>query len=68
MADNQFLASFLKARMALMNESGPSKKGDTVKEDKKVMSLSTIIEDCPPKAKVLEYLRMRIEELEEDDF
>jgi hypothetical protein len=30
------------------------------------LSINTIIEDCPPKAKVLEYLRHRIEELEED--
>lgn len=67
--DNAFLRNFLKARNT--TQSGVKKTGDSTstipleKQETKI-SINTIIEDCPSKAKVLEYLRHRIEELEED--
>jgi hypothetical protein len=72
--DNGFLRSFLKAR-ASMNTSGSSapakgSSGSTIplmEEEHKGITLITIIEESPPKAKVLEYLRSRIMELEADD-
>lgn len=69
--DNTFLANFLRSRQALTSEK--KKPADTDKviagkeEVKGGITLMTIIEDCPPKSKVLEYLRHRIDELEADD-
>lgn len=71
--DNAFLRNFLKAREAMTAEaSKPKAKGSSDKvikleEPEKGVSLMTIIEDCPPKAKVLEYLRRRIEEIEAEE-
>jgi hypothetical protein len=73
--DNAFLRHFLQGRQALANASEKDKKKGssestipTAKEEqKKGVTYASIIEDCPPKAKVLEYIRGRIEELEEDD-
>lgn len=63
--DNAFLASFLKARQTMLVDTG--KKVES-KPAAATVTLQTIVDDCPPKAKVLEYLRQRIAELEEDDF
>lgn len=46
---------------------------DTGKKSEKkpaeaTVTLQTIVDDCPGKAKVLEYLKQRIAELEEDEF
>jgi len=73
--DNAFLRHFLQGRQALATASEKDKKkgssGSTIpiekEEQKKGVTYASIIEDCPPKAKVLEYIRGRIEELEEDD-
>ena len=67
--DNSFLRNFIKVRN--IAQSGEKKKGDPDKvipleKQETKISINTIIEDCPPKAKVMEYLRHRIEELEED--
>lgn len=73
--DNGFLRSFLKARAA-MNTSAPApaaKKGASEStiplggDEPSGITLATIIEESPPKAKVLEFLRKRILELEADD-
>lgn len=71
--DNAFLRNFLKAREAQTT----SEKKKSADSDKTTIglpesasggiTLATIIEDCPPKSKVLEYLRRRIDELEADD-
>ncbi len=67
MEANKFLQNFLKAREAMTaSDAKPSAKASSKPESAKI-SLITIIEDCPPKSKVLEYLRQRIEELEEDE-
>jgi len=67
--DNAFLASFLKARAALANDVASSKSKTTPDKPRKItMTMASIIEECPPKSKVLEYLRKRIEEMEDDDF
>jgi hypothetical protein len=65
--DNRFLNNFLKGRQALANdmESASKPKNDT--PAKKGMSIATIIEDKPPKSKVLEYFRKRIEEIEDSE-
>ena len=68
--DNSFLRNFIKARNTTQ-ASGTKKTGDPDKvipleKQETKISINTIIEDCPPKAKVMEYLRHRIEELEED--
>lgn len=69
--DNAFLRNFLKAREAQTSEKKKSPDTDKViagsGESKKGITLLTIIEDTPPKSKVLEYLRHRIDELEADD-
>jgi hypothetical protein len=66
--DNRFLNNFLKGRQSLANDmesaSKPSKAG---KPPKTTISVATIIEDKPPKSKVMEYFRKRIEELEDSD-
>jgi hypothetical protein len=75
--DNGFLRNFLKARAA-MNTSAPvpaakASKGaseSTISleaDEPSGITLATIIEESPPKAKVLEFLRKRILELEADD-
>jgi hypothetical protein len=68
--DNAFLRSFLKARETMTSEKKKSADTDKVivgEEKKGGITMMTIIEDCPPKSKVLEYFRKRIEELEADD-
>jgi hypothetical protein len=71
--DNSFLRSFLKAREAMASGSETKRKGDPdkviIREEKsdKGITLMSIIEECPPKAKILEYLRKRIEEIEAED-
>ena len=74
--DNAFLRHFLQGRQALATASDRDKKKSggsestipiAKEEQKKGVTYASIIEDCPPKAKVLEYIRGRIEELEEDD-
>jgi hypothetical protein len=75
--DNGFLRSFLKARAA-MNTSAPAPTPKASKgasestiplggDEPSGITLATIIEESPPKAKVLEFLRKRILELEADD-
>ena len=66
--DNRFLNQFLKGRQALANdmESASKPKHDAPASHKGI-TMATIIEDCPPKSKVLEYFRKRIEELEDSD-
>lgn len=66
--DNAFLASFLKARQTMLVDTGNTSKKVESKPAAATITLQTIVDDCPPKAKVLEYLRQRIAELEEDDF
>ena len=68
--DNSFLRNFIKARNTTQ-ASGAKKTGNPDKvipleKQETKISINTIIEDCPSKAKVMEYLRHRIEELEED--
>jgi len=63
--DNAFLASFLKARQSMLVDTG--KKSES-KPAAATVTLQTIVDDCPGKAKVLEYLKQRIAELEEDEF
>ena len=65
--DNRFLSQFLKSRHALANDSAskPSRSEPAGKKPK--MSVATIIEDMPHKSKVLEYLRERIQEIEDSD-
>jgi hypothetical protein len=63
--DNAFLASFLKARQSMLVDTG--KKTES-KPATATVTLQTIVDDCPGKAKVLEYLKQRIAELEEDEF
>jgi hypothetical protein len=66
MEHNKFLQQFLKARESMTAaQTKPSAKAKASENPK--TTLITIIEDCPPKSKVLEYLRQRIEELEEDE-
>lgn len=64
--ENRFLADFLKSRKALANDSmaTPSKPS---KAPTNTTSMATIIESKPPKSKVMEYFRKRIEELEDSD-
>lgn len=65
--DNRFLANFLKGRQALANDvaSKPSKASTPPKT---TISVATIIEDKPPKSKVMEYFRQRIAALEDSDY
>ena len=69
--DNSFLRNFIKARNTTQASGDKKKTSDSTstipleKQETKI-SINTIIEDCPSKAKVMEYLRHRIEELEED--
>ena len=72
--DNSFLRNFIKARNTTQASGDKKKTSDSLsststipleKQETKI-SINTIIEDCPSKAKVMEYLRHRIEELEED--
>jgi len=64
--DNAFLTSFLKARQSMLVDTG--KKSSEKKPAEATVTLQTIVDDCPGKAKVLEYLKQRIAELEEDEF
>ena len=65
--DNRFLNQFLKGRQALANNMESASKPKSSTPAKKGMSISTIIEDKPPKSKVLEYFRKRIEEIEDSE-
>jgi hypothetical protein len=65
--DNRFLSQFLKSRHALANDSASKPSRSAEPKPKPKMSVATIIEDKPHKSKVLEYLRERIEEIEQDD-
>jgi hypothetical protein len=64
--DNRFLSNFLKMRSSLANDSA-SKPSRADAPRKTAVSINTIIEDKPPKSKVLEYFRKRIEEIEDSD-
>ena len=64
--DNRFLNSFLKMRSSLANDSA-SKPSTADAPRKAGITINTIIEDKPPKSKVLEYFRKRIEEIEDSD-
>ncbi len=65
--DNRFLNNFLKSRQALANDVASTPKTKE-KPANTSMSVATIIEELPPKSKVLEYFRKRIEQLEDSDF
>jgi hypothetical protein len=65
--DNRFLNNFLKGRQALANDMQSASKPSKDTPAKKGISMSTIIEDKPPKSKVLEYFRNRIEEIEDSE-
>jgi hypothetical protein len=65
--DNRFLNNFLKSRQALANDMESASKPKSTTPAKKGISISTIIEDKPPKSKVLEYFRKRIEEIEDSE-
>lgn len=68
MEGNKFLQQFLKAREAMTaSEAKSSAKPGSAKPATAKITLLTIVEDCPPKSKVLEYLRQRIEELEDEE-
>jgi hypothetical protein len=67
MEHNKFLQNFLKSREAMTASDAKSSKKTSSAPEKGKITLITIVEDCPPKSKVLEYLRQRIEELEEDE-
>lgn len=69
MADNRFLMNFLQMRTKLGTgeETGGGMKSSIAKmPEPEVITMATIIEEKPPKAKVLEYFKKRIEEMEED--
>lgn len=65
--DNRFLNNFLKSRQALANDMQSASKPKKDTPAPKGMSMATIIEDKPPKSKVLEYFRKRIEEIEDSE-
>ena len=67
MEHNKFLQQFLKAREAMTASDAKSSAKASAKPATAKITLITIVEDCPPKSKVLEYLRQRIEELEDDE-
>ena len=68
--DNMFLKNFMKMRNAQDASSKPKKEVPSSLIDMEEVtgpSYMKIIEEKPPKPVVLEYLRKRIEELEEED-
>jgi hypothetical protein len=65
--DNRFLNQFLKSRMTLANNMASESKPSKSKPVSNRISVATIIEDKPPKSKVLEYFRNRIEEIEDSE-
>jgi len=67
MADNRFLMNFLQMRTKLGTGEEVKLKSSIAKmPEPEMITMATIIEEKPPKAKVLEYFKKRIEELEED--
>ena len=69
MSDNRFLMHFLEMRskMGTGDEKAKGTKSSVTKmADPEIITMQTIIDEKPPKAKVLEYFKKRIEELEDD--
>lgn len=69
MSDNRFLMHFLEMRSKIGKEEdkGKGTKSSVVKmPEPELVTMQTIIEEKPPKSKVLEYFKKRIEELEDD--
>lgn len=73
MADNRFLMHFLEMRSKIgTGDGGTASRSSGTKSsvakmaEPEIITLATIIEEKPPKAKVLEYFKKRIEELEDD--
>ena len=68
MADNRFLMHFLEMRSKIGTgeKSGSTKSSVAKMAEPEIITLATIIEEKPPKSKVLEYFKKRIEEMEDD--
>lgn len=66
MADNRFLMHFLEMRSKMGKEEGTTKSSVAKMAEPEMITMQTIVEEKPPKAKVLEYFKKRIEEMEED--
>ena len=67
MSDNRFLMHFLEMRTKLGTPEAKGTKSSVTKmAEPEIITLQTIIDEKPPKAKVLEYFKKRIEELEDD--
>ena len=68
MSDNRFLMHFLEMRSKMGKEEGggTTKSSVTKMADPEIITMQTIVEEKPPKSKVLEYFKKRIEEMEDD--
>ena len=67
MSDNRFLMHFLEMRTKMGTAEAKGTKSSVTKmADPEIITMQTIIDEKPPKAKVLEYFKKRIEELEDD--
>ena len=67
MSDNRFLMHFLEMRSKMGKEEVKGTKSSVTKmPEPEIITMQTIIEEKPPKSKVLEYFKKRIEALEDD--
>ena len=70
MSDNRFLMHFLEMRSKMGGKEeggGKGTKSSVAKmAEPELVTMQTIVEEKPPKSKVLEYFKKRIEELEDD--